>query len=70
MEFKINSNELDAGCLNFEVFQSMSGMKNDRLLGSFIIGGSLCSRGKELEHWENMAQKSHTALKEWHDLKS
>ncbi|XP_002157004.2 synaptotagmin-15 isoform X1 [Hydra vulgaris] len=70
MEFKINSNELDAGCLHFEVFQCTGGIKNDRILGYFIIGGNMCSRGKELEHWENMVQNSHKVIKEWHDLKS
>jgi len=70
LDFKIDKHGLDLACLNFEVFQSVSAMvKNDKALGSFVIGGSLCTRGKELAHWADMIQKSQIAVKEWHDLR-
>ena len=54
-----------------QVFHSTSGLgKNDKPLGSFIIGGGLCARGKELEHWSDMLQKPEMVVKEWHSLKS
>ena len=71
VEFKIDQQGLDLACLNFEVFHSIPAMvKNDKSLGSFIVGGALCTRGKELEHWADMIQKPQTVVKEWHDLKS
>ena len=70
LDFKIDKHGLDLACLNFEVFHCVPQMvKNDKTLGSFVIGGALCTRGKELEHWADMIQKSPTAVKEWHDLK-
>lgn len=70
-EFKIDHQGMAVACFNFEVFHSSSGIgKNDKSLGSFIVGGGLCARGKELEHWENMIQKPQNVVKEWHDLKS
>lgn len=71
VEFKIDQQGMDIACLNFEVFHSTSGIgKNDKSLGSFIVGGGLCARGKELEHWTGMSQKPQTVVKEWHDLKT
>jgi len=70
VEFKIDRTGMDIVCLSFEVFHNTPAMvKNDKPLGSFIVGGSLCTRGKELEHWENMTQKPQTVVKEWHDLR-
>ena len=70
-EFKIDQQGLEVACFNFDVLHSTSGLgKNDKSLGSFIIGGGLCARGKELEHWTDMLQKPQTVVKEWHSLKS
>ena len=70
-EFKIDQQGMEVACFNFEIFHSSSGIaKNDKTLGSFIVGGGLCARGKELEHWTNMLQKPQTVVKEWHNLKS
>lgn len=58
VEFKIDKEGLDITCLNFEIYHNTPAMvKNDKLLGSFIVGGALCTRGKELEHWQNMMLK-------------
>lgn len=70
LEFKIDQSGMDVACLNFEVFHNTSGIgKTDKSLGSFIVGGSLVARGKELDHWANMIQKPQTVVKEWHQLK-
>ena len=69
IEFKIDQQGMDVACLNFEVYHITSTMKNNKVIGSFVVGGSLCTKGKELEHWENMIQKPKTVVKEWHDLK-
>lgn len=70
IEFKIDKEEMEMSCLNFDVFHNTPAMvKHDKPLGSFIVGGALCARGKELEHWQNMTQKPQTVVKEWHELK-
>jgi len=70
VEFKIESTGMEMACLNFEVYHGSGGVvKHDKLLGSFLIGGSMCARGRELEYWTDMMQKPKTVVKEWHDLK-
>lgn len=68
-EFKIDQAGMEMACLNFEVFHSTTGVKNDKPLGTFLIGGPMCARGRELEHWSNMTIKPQAVVKEWHNLK-
>ncbi|XP_008582837.1 PREDICTED: synaptotagmin-15 [Galeopterus variegatus] len=65
--FKANAAELDTASLSLTVFQSTEGDKSHQL-GRVVVGPYMYSRGKELEHWDEMLSKPKELVKRWHAL--
>ncbi|XP_067996111.1 synaptotagmin-15 isoform X1 [Melanerpes formicivorus] len=65
--FKVDQTELDTASLSLSVLQSAKGKKT-LLLGRVVVGPFMYTRGKELEHWNEMISKSKELIKRWHAL--
>ncbi|XP_029887058.1 synaptotagmin-15-like isoform X2 [Aquila chrysaetos chrysaetos] len=65
--FKADQTELDTASLSLSVLQSIKGEKT-HLLGRVIVGPFMYTRGKELEHWNEMISKPKELVKQWHAL--
>uniref|UniRef100_A0A8C0BWM3 C2 domain-containing protein n=1 Tax=Buteo japonicus TaxID=224669 RepID=A0A8C0BWM3_9AVES len=65
--FKADQTELDTASLSLSVLQSIKGEKA-HLLGRVIVGPFMYTRGKELEHWNEMISKPKELVKRWHAL--
>ncbi|XP_068114910.1 synaptotagmin-15-like [Hyperolius riggenbachi] len=65
--FKVEQNELDTASLSFSVLQNVEGDKTN-LLGRVVVGPYMYTRGRELEHWNEMLNKPKELVKRWHAL--
>ncbi|XP_074780458.1 synaptotagmin-15-like isoform X2 [Athene noctua] len=65
--FKADQTELDTASLSLSVLQSTKGDKT-HLLGRVVVGPFMYTRGKELEHWNEMISKPKELVKRWHTL--
>ncbi|NXP49664.1 SYT15 protein, partial [Heliornis fulica] len=65
--FKTDQTELDTASLSLSVLQSTKGEKK-HLLGHLVVGPFMYTRGKELEHWNEMISKPKELVKRWHAL--
>ncbi|XP_074814850.1 synaptotagmin-15-like isoform X2 [Natator depressus] len=65
--FKADQTELDTASLSLSVLQSAEGDKT-HLLGRVVVGPFMYTRGKELEHWNEMISKPKELVKRWHAL--
>ncbi|KAM8806435.1 synaptotagmin-15-like [Eudromia elegans] len=65
--FKADQTELDTASLSLSVFQNIEGDKT-QLLGRVVVGPFMYTRGKELEHWNEMISKPKELVKRWHAL--
>ncbi|NXT79358.1 SYT15 protein, partial [Zapornia atra] len=65
--FKADHTELDTASLSLSVLQSIKGEKA-HLLGHLVVGPFMYTRGKELEHWNEMMSKPKELVKRWHAL--
>ncbi|NWW43472.1 SYT15 protein, partial [Pedionomus torquatus] len=65
--FKADQTELDTASLSLSVLQIIKGEKT-HLLGRVIVGPFMYTRGKELEHWNEMINKPKELVKRWHAL--
>ncbi|KAM6416070.1 synaptotagmin-15-like [Rhynochetos jubatus] len=65
--FKADQMELDTASLSLSVLQSIKGEKT-HLLGRVVVGPFMYTRGKELEHWNEMISKPKELVKQWHAL--
>ncbi|XP_030426875.1 synaptotagmin-15-like isoform X1 [Gopherus evgoodei] len=65
--FKADQMELDTASLSLSVLQSAEGDKT-HLLGRVVVGPFMYTRGKELEHWNEMISKPKELVKRWHAL--
>ncbi|XP_073935454.1 synaptotagmin-15 isoform X2 [Castor canadensis] len=65
--FKADAAELDTASLSLLVLQSVEGDKSHPL-GRVVLGPYMYSRGRELEHWEEMLGKPKELVKRWHAL--
>ncbi|ETE69023.1 Synaptotagmin-15 [Ophiophagus hannah] len=63
--FKVDQPELDATSLSLSVLQ---GDDETSALGCVIVGPFMYTRGKELEHWNEMISKPKELVKRWHAL--
>ncbi|XP_026528535.1 synaptotagmin-15 [Notechis scutatus] len=63
--FKVDQPELDATSLSLSVLQ---GDDETSTLGCVIVGPFMYTRGKELEHWNEMISKPKELVKRWHAL--
>ncbi|NXY89481.1 SYT15 protein, partial [Alcedo cyanopectus] len=65
--FKAEQTELDTRSLSLSVLQSIKGEKT-HLLGRVVVGPFMYTRGRELEHWNEMLSKPKELVKRWHAL--
>ncbi|KAM6265898.1 LOW QUALITY PROTEIN: synaptotagmin-15-like [Porphyrio hochstetteri] len=65
--FSFTGSELDTASLSLSVLQSIKGEKA-HLLGHLVVGPFMYTRGKELEHWNEMMSKPKELVKRWHAL--
>ncbi|XP_021569080.1 synaptotagmin-15-like [Carlito syrichta] len=65
--FKADAAELDTASLSLTVMQSTEGDKSHQL-GRVVVGPFMYSRGRELEHWDEMLSKPKELVKRWHAL--
>ncbi|NXC66941.1 SYT15 protein, partial [Anhinga anhinga] len=65
--FKAYQTELDTASLSLSVLQSITGEKT-HLVGHVVVGPFMYTRGKELEHWNEMISKPKELVKRWHAL--
>lgn len=65
--FKADTNELDTASLSLVVLQITEGDKSYPL-GRVVVGPYMYTRGKELEHWNEMLRKPKELVKRWHAL--
>ncbi|KFQ97651.1 Synaptotagmin-15, partial [Nipponia nippon] len=65
--FKADQTELDTTSLSLSVLQSIKG-EQTHLLGRVVVGPFMYTRGKELEHWNEMISRPKELVKRWHAL--
>ncbi|XP_077310992.1 synaptotagmin-15-like isoform X2 [Lithobates pipiens] len=65
--FKLEQSELDTASLSFSILQNAEGDKTI-LLGRVVVGPYMYTRGRELEHWNEMLNKPKELVKRWHAL--
>ncbi|KAM4702874.1 synaptotagmin-15 [Rhinophrynus dorsalis] len=65
--FKVDQPELDTASLSLSVLQNTEADKN-HLLGRVVVGPFMYTRGRELEHWNEMLNKPKELVKRWHAL--
>ncbi|KAI4555403.1 hypothetical protein MJG53_019093 [Ovis ammon polii x Ovis aries] len=65
--FKANPAELDTASLSLTVMQSTEADKSHEL-GRVVVGPYMYTRGRELEHWNEMLSKPKELVKRWHAL--
>ncbi|XP_069876880.1 synaptotagmin-15 isoform X2 [Dipodomys merriami] len=65
--FKADAAELDTASLSLTVLQDTEGDKSHPL-GRVVLGPYMYSRGRELEHWNEMLNKPKELVKRWHAL--
>lgn len=65
--FKAEPTELDTASLCLTVLQGTEGDKSHQL-GRVVVGPYMYTRGKELEHWNEMLSKPKELVKRWHAL--
>ncbi|OCT59775.1 synaptotagmin-15 [Xenopus laevis] len=64
---KVENTELDTASLSLAVFQNAQGDKS-HLLGRVVVGPYMYTRGRELEHWNEMLNRPKDLVKRWHAL--
>ncbi|XP_067322424.1 synaptotagmin-15 [Anolis sagrei] len=67
LSFKVDQLELDTTSLSLSVLQEAEGGETYSL-GRVVIGPFMYTRGKELEHWNEMISKPKELVKRWHAL--
>ncbi|OCT71983.1 synaptotagmin-15 isoform X1 [Xenopus laevis] len=65
--FKVEHTGLDTASLSLAVFQNAQGDKS-YLLGRVVVGPYMYTRGRELEHWNEMLNRPKDLVKRWHSL--
>ncbi|XP_007478698.1 synaptotagmin-15 [Monodelphis domestica] len=65
--FKAHPEELDTASLSVAVLQNTDGAQSHQL-GRVVVGPFMYTRGKELEHWNEMLNKPKELVKRWHSL--
>ncbi|XP_042315321.1 synaptotagmin-15-like [Sceloporus undulatus] len=65
--FKVDQLELDTTSLSLSVMQEAEG-EETYPLGRVVVGPFMYTRGKELEHWNEMINKPKELVKKWHAL--
>ncbi|XP_054839307.1 synaptotagmin-15-like isoform X3 [Eublepharis macularius] len=65
--FKVDQQELETASLSLSVIQNGEGSETSSL-GRVIVGPFMYTRGKELEHWNEMISKPKELVKRWHAL--
>ncbi|XP_029465291.1 synaptotagmin-15-like isoform X2 [Rhinatrema bivittatum] len=65
--FKVDQAELDTASLSLSLLQNLEGEKS-HLLGRVVVGPFMYTRGRELEHWNEMLNKPKELVKRWHAL--
>ncbi|EPY84320.1 synaptotagmin XV-like protein [Camelus ferus] len=65
--FRADPTELDTASLRLTVLQSVEGDKSHEL-GRVMVGPYMYTRGKELEHWNEMLSKPKELVRRWHEL--
>ncbi|XP_053161079.1 synaptotagmin-15 [Hemicordylus capensis] len=65
--FKVDQLELDTASLSLSVLQNSEGDETCSL-GRVVVGPFMYTRGKELEHWNEMINKPKELVKRWHAL--
>ncbi|XP_077113305.1 synaptotagmin-15 isoform X2 [Ranitomeya variabilis] len=67
--FKLEQSELDTASLSLSILQNTEGDKSSgNLLGRVVVGPFMYTRGRELEHWNEMLNKPKELVKRWHAL--
>ena len=54
----------------FSLFISLLWFVSDKLIGKVTIGSFMFSRGKELQHWNDMVANQKEQVMNWHTLVS
>ncbi|XP_045424972.1 synaptotagmin-15 isoform X2 [Lemur catta] len=65
--FKTDATELDTASLSLTVMQNLEGDKSQQL-GRVVVGPYMYTRGRELEHWDQMLSRPKELVKRWHAL--
>ncbi|XP_034518713.1 synaptotagmin-15 isoform X2 [Ailuropoda melanoleuca] len=65
--FKADPTELDTASLSLTVLQSAGG-ETSHQLGRVVVGPYMYTRGRQLEHWNEMLGKPKELVKRWHAL--
>ncbi|XP_052589922.1 synaptotagmin-15 isoform X2 [Peromyscus californicus insignis] len=65
--FKADPSELDTASLSLTVLQITEGDKSYPL-GRVVVGPYMYTRGRELEHWDEMLRRPKELVKRWHAL--
>ncbi|XP_004410278.1 PREDICTED: synaptotagmin-15 [Odobenus rosmarus divergens] len=65
--FRADPAELDTASLSLTVVQSARG-ENSHQLGRVVVGPYMYTRGRQLEHWNEMLSKPKELVKRWHAL--
>ncbi|XP_061052565.1 synaptotagmin-15-like [Eubalaena glacialis] len=65
--FKADPAELDTASLSLTVLQRAEGDRSCEL-GRVVVGPYMYTRGKELEHWNEMLSKPKELVRRWHAL--
>ncbi|XP_072050423.1 synaptotagmin-15-like isoform X2 [Amphiura filiformis] len=66
--FKVPNGNLDTISVSITMMQHAQAIKGDKPIGRVQVGGFMYSRGKELEHWNEMASNPKDTVANWHSL--
>lgn len=67
--FKLEETDLDMSCVKVIAMKHHPFPEKDKPIGFTTLGGSMFTRGKILEHWQEVVTLQKTYIQRWHPLK-
>ncbi|CAG9564773.1 unnamed protein product [Danaus chrysippus] len=66
--FRLRPDELHTTSVTVQALQPHSVYAKDRLLGKFVLGSYMFTRGRALQHWNSAISSPMEQVKQWHPL--
>ncbi|XP_041982494.1 synaptotagmin-15-like [Aricia agestis] len=66
--FRLRADELHTTSVTIQALQPHSSYAKDRILGKFVLGSYMFTRGRALQHWNSAIASPMEQVKQWHPL--
>lgn len=66
--FRVDEKDLDSTAVKATVMLHLNFPERDKPIGFSTLGGSMFTRGKSLEHWEEVLKYQKTYIQRWHKI--